>query len=204
MKKVDEHTFPTACGLGPEENLVWKDKERSQILKTVIFDVNQIRRESTDGRSGNFVEVKIKPCVNVIPLFTGTDGKKRVVMIRQFRHGSADVTFEFPGGIVDEGETPEQAALRELEEETGLVAHKLTKTGCVNPNSAFINARAHFFVAEDLEDTGIRHPDENEQMETVTFEVSDLFERKIGEKGMDNGMMLIAAFLFQKLIAERG
>ena len=204
MSKVDEHTFSSFSELGPEENLVWKDKERSRILKTAIFDVNQIRRESSDGRSGNFIEVKIRPCVNVIPLFTGSDGKERVVMIRQFRHGSADVTFEFPGGIVDDGETPEQAALRELEEETGLIARKLTKTGCVNPNSAFINARAHFFVAEDLEYTGVRHPDENEQMETVTFEVSELFERMTGEKGMDNGMMLIAAFLFSGFNARRG
>lgn len=204
MKKADEYTFPSEAELGSEEKLIWKDKERSQILKTVIFDVNKIKRESTDGRSGDFIEVKLKPCVNVIPLFTGTDGVRRVVMIRQFRHGSADVTYEFPGGIVDDGETPEQAALRELEEETGLVARKLTKTGCVNPNSAFINARAHFFVAEDLEDTGVRHPDENEQMETVTFTVSELFERNTGEKGMDNGMMLIASFLFQKLLAQRG
>ncbi len=74
----------------------------------------------------------------------------------------------------------------------------------MNPNSAFINARAHFFVAEDLEYTGVRHPDENEQMETVTFEVSELFEKRMGNKGMDNGMMLIASFLFQKLIAQRG
>ena len=204
MKKVDEHTFACEAELGSAENLVWKDKERSQILKTAIFDVNRIKRESTDGRRGDFIEVRLNPCVNIVPLFTGTDGIQRVVMIRQFRHGSADVTYEFPGGIVDDWETPERAALRELEEETGLVAHRLTKTGCVNPNSAFINARAHFFVAEDLEDTGIRHPDENEQMDTVTFTVSELFERMTGEKGMDNGMMYIAAFFFQKLLAQRG
>jgi 8-oxo-dGTP pyrophosphatase MutT (NUDIX family) len=53
----------------------------------------------------------------VLILARTTEGKW--VMTEQYRHGTGKITLEFPAGIIDKGETPEQAALRELQEECG-------------------------------------------------------------------------------------
>jgi 8-oxo-dGTP pyrophosphatase MutT (NUDIX family) len=72
-------------------------------------------------------------------------------MVRQFRHGARRVTLEIPGGIVDPGEVPEEAAARELREETGYRAGRLRPLGVVNPNPALFGNTVHTFLAEDVE-----------------------------------------------------
>lgn len=195
MMKMTENVFPLFSENMDDSKLLWSEKSRRNVLETPIFDVNSIERASCDGRSGTFLEIKTPGWVNIIPVFTGTDGKRYFVMERQFRHGSASVTLEFPAGLIEEGEKPEDAALRELWEETGIRAGKLTRTGKINPNSAFMATEGYFFVAEDLSYTGDRKLDANEQIEVVTVEESEVFD-KLGRGCLDNGIMLISAFLY--------
>jgi hypothetical protein len=72
------------------------------------------------GQEHDFYVLTTGDWINVIPL-TADD---EVVMIEQYRHGSGDVTLEIPGGMVDEGETPRDAAARETLEETLVKAPK--------------------------------------------------------------------------------
>lgn len=66
------------------------------------------------------------------------------VMTEQYRHGTGKIALEFPAGIIDKGETPEQAALRELQEECGYVLDEsrspvkpgMTKCGAKNENKS--------------------------------------------------------------------
>lgn len=201
MAVLTENTFPRYVEGMDDSHLMWTEKSRRKLLETPIFDVNGIERESTDGRTGSFVEIATPRWINVIPVFTGTDGERYFVMERQFRHGSRSVTLEFPAGLVEEGEDPREAALRELLEETGIRAGKLTQTGFLNPNSAFMATGGYFFVAQDLEYTGERHFDPNEQIETVTISEAEVFE-KLGKGDSDNGIMLVAAFLYLKFRGE--
>jgi 8-oxo-dGTP pyrophosphatase MutT (NUDIX family) len=201
MEKLTEKTFPLYSDSVDSSHLMWTEKSRRKLLETPIFDVNGIERESTDGRKGMFVEIKTPQWINVIPVFTGTDGKRYFIMERQFRHGSQTVTLEFPAGLVEEGEDPEKAALRELLEETGIKAGKLTQTGLLNPNSAFMCTKGYFYVAQDLEYTGERHFDANEEIETVTISEDEVFKR-MGKGEMDNGIMMVAAFLYLKFRGE--
>jgi len=201
MEKLTEKTFPRYCDSMDDSRLLWTEKSRRKLLETPIFDVNSIERESTDGRKGTFVEIATPQWINVIPVFTGTDGKRYFVMERQFRHGSQTVTLEFPAGLVEDGEDPKEAALRELLEETGIKAGKLTQTGLLNPNSAFMCTKGYFFVAEDLEYTGERHFDANEEIEAVTISEAEVFER-MGKGEMDNGIMVVSAFLYLKYRGE--
>ncbi len=84
--------------------------------------------------------------VNVVAL----DAKRRSVMIRQFRFGVGYTTLETPGGMVDAGEDPLQAARRELLEETGYSSDKWTYQGAVEPNPAIFDNLCHHWLAEDV------------------------------------------------------
>ena len=63
----------------------------------------------------------------------------QILFVKQFRYGIGEETIEIPAGLIDEGETPEVAAIRELEEETGLGAKKLTLFNTLYPGPAYCN-----------------------------------------------------------------
>lgn len=196
-EKVTERTFGLYDENADEAFLLWKETEKSRILQTPVFDVNRVVRESTDGRKGPFVEIRTPRWVNIVPVFTGTDGEKYFVMERQFRHGGASVVLEFPAGLVEEGEKSEDAALRELWEETGIRAGRIETAGQVNPNPALMATAGTVFIAEDLTFTGKRNLDANEQIEVVCIKVAVLFDI-IGKLKQNSGMTYINAFMYLK------
>ena len=106
-----------------------------------------IARSPTSGEEHDFYCIESAEWVNVVPVTT--DGQ--VVMVRQFRHGSQTLTLEIPGGMIDAGETPAEAALRELLEETSYTAERAIPAGAVNPNPALFGNRVHTFVAPGVE-----------------------------------------------------
>lgn len=115
------------------------------------FRIFRIRADSSRSpRTGvvhRFFVLESPDWVNVIPLTP--EGK--VVMIRQFRHGTEDVTLEVPGGMVDgEDGDPSVSARRELREETGYEAEEVIHLGSVAPNPAFLNNRCHSYLARNV------------------------------------------------------
>jgi ADP-ribose pyrophosphatase len=74
-----------------------------------------------------------------------------VVLIRQFRHAAGGYIWEVPAGVLDRpGETPEECAARELLEETGLRAGRLTPLTTIFTTPGFTDERIHLVLAQDL------------------------------------------------------
>ena len=131
------------------------------------FRVFSLRTDTTvsprTGMEHDFYVIETQDWVNIIPL----TADRRVVMIRQYRHGSREVTLEIPGGLVEAGDTPKKAAARELLEETGYRAKRWTKIGVVNPNPALFNNRCYTFLAQDIRRVSGPSPDQTEDIEVI-------------------------------------
>lgn len=139
-------------------------------------------------RDHDFYILESPDWVNVIPLTE--DGQ--VVLVRQWRHGTRRVTLEIPGGLVEPGDDPEAAARRELLEETGYSARKMTLLGAVEPNPAFLNNRCHTFLAQELQKVSPQNQDEKEDIEVTTCRLSEV--ETLIRKGVISHSLVICAF----------
>lgn len=102
--------------------------------------------------------------VHVLPM----DGEGFVTLVRQFRPAIGREILEAPAGGIDVGETPEQAAHRELGEETGLKAGSMTLLGTFPTSPGITDEVAHYFAAEHCEpDPDAPAPDEDERIDLV-------------------------------------
>lgn len=126
----------------------WDVVRVDEVASCAVFEVKRAHARSPHtGDIHPFYRIDASAWCNIIPL-TAAD---EIVMVRQFRHGSGRVTLEIPGGIVDPGESPGQAAARELIEETGYRATRVEPLGVVNPNPALFTNSCHTFLARNVE-----------------------------------------------------
>jgi len=91
----------------------------------------------------------------------------QVVFVWQYRFGTDALSLEIPGGVIDSGEDPLQAAVRELREETGYVAETVTPLLTVDPNPAIQDNRCLTFVARGARKAAATAFDAQEELETV-------------------------------------
>ncbi|MBK7894436.1 MAG: NUDIX hydrolase [Anaerolineaceae bacterium] len=123
----------------------WEKLDSEEIANYRIFKMRKdVRRSPRTGNEHSFFVLESPDWVNVVAL----TAENQVVLIHQFRHGTAEITLEIPGGMVDPHENdPAEAIRRELLEETGYAAEEIIHIGTVAPNPAFLNNRCHTYLA---------------------------------------------------------
>jgi len=148
-----------------------------KVLKSNLDHSYRVFRVRTDhsqsprtGREHKFFVLESCPWVNVIPLTKD----KEVVLIHQYRHGIRKVTLEIPGGLVDPGRTPLEAAQKELLEETGCSASRWTDLGWVHPNPAILDNRCYTYIAHDVDYSGAQQLDDAEDIQTCLHPLSQV------------------------------
>lgn len=119
------------------------------------------------------------------------DDAERMLLIRQYRFGTRTFTLEIPGGMVDPGEEPRVAAERELREETGYAAARITPLGLCEPNPAIFNNRCHFFLAEGCTRQQELLLDPGEDIEVLPTPVDEVFE-KLHDGGITHALVMVA------------
>jgi 8-oxo-dGTP pyrophosphatase MutT (NUDIX family) len=178
--------MPERTRLKPYETL-----ETTRLADCRVFTVDRVRRRSgRSGRERDYFRIGAGDWVNVLALTPDDD----VLLVRQERHGIEDFTLELPGGMVDPGETPAKAALRELREETGYSADEAELLGWVHPNPALQGNRCWSFLVRGATRRGdgaspLGHDDEEIELVRVPFAAM----RRLTREGVITHALVVSA-----------
>ena len=158
----------------------------------------QTRRSPRTGLDRPFYVLESEDWANIIPV----TAEGQVVFVRQFRHGTQEVTLEIPGGIVDAGDgSPAVAARREMIEESGYDSLTIIPLGSVAPNPALLTNRCHTFLALDAEQAAEPNPGHFEDTVVELAPLVDVPELIRG--GRISHALVIAAFHLYELHRAR-
>ncbi|MDD3468746.1 MAG: NUDIX hydrolase [Thermoguttaceae bacterium] len=139
-----------------------------------------------EGREGDFIALDMRDWVNIIPVTSD----REIVLVRQFRHGTRQMSLETPGGVIDSGETPEMAAVRELREETGYVAESVRLLASIYPNPALQQNRGYFVLAERCRKLEATELDPFEDIECIRM-THDQLQQAIRTGILNHGLPLL-------------
>lgn len=176
----------------------WKRLRAEQVADCRVFKVrHDLCASPRDASEHDFYCIEAPDWINIIPL----TARDEVLMIEQYRHGSNEVTLEIPGGMVDEDETPEDAARRELLEETGYTAREVLFLGKTRPNPAIQNNWIHTYLARDA---AFDHTPVFESTEHTVVRIVPLADvpALIGD-GTINHALVVVGFHLLSLYKER-
>lgn len=168
----------------------WPRKGTEVLVKTPVFTLrrDQVVSPRTNAEHGMYV-LETGDWINIVPLTRD----HRVVLVRQWRHGTRTATLEIPGGLVDPTDTSlSHAALRELREETGYAGREAVLLGTVEPNPAIQTTSCHTYLAEDVELVGEQELDHGEDIAVETVPLSEI--PRLIDEGQIRHALVVAAF----------
>jgi len=160
--------------------------ESRPIHRGRIVDLSIDTVRFPDGNTGELEFVRHSGAAAVLPLLDPREAADpTILLIRQYRYAAGGYLFEVPAGRPShEGEDWELCAGRELEEETGLIAGRLTRLTSILTTPGFTDERIHLFLAEDLR-PGTSAPDHDEFIELVHMPLSEALRKVQSEEIVD-------------------
>ena len=146
-----------------------------------------------DGVRGTYEVVERRDIVAVIP-----KEQQFFYMVEQYRHAVQARSLEFPGGFIDESETPLQAAKRELQEEVGARAKHLTFLNTMWIVSGYSTQKVHIFLADSLTHTKQKLDVTESDLKVKKFTLKEL-EKMITTGIIKNGPTIAALGIYNML-----
>lgn len=174
----------------------WETISETLIAPCRIFNVFSRKCRHPSGKEGDFCIVKTANWALALPITVDNE----LILVHQYRFGGDCLSWEVPGGVVDLDEDPLDAAVRELEEETGFTGHDPKIIGACLPNPAFLTNRAHFVLVQNCTKTHDTNWDHHEELQTKLVPIDEVWDM-IREGEIQNGVTL-NALLSLKLYLE--
>jgi 8-oxo-dGTP pyrophosphatase MutT (NUDIX family) len=159
-----------------------------------------LRVDKCELPNGNIIETVVleySPWATIVAITK----QQEVVLIKQYRHGAGKVIWEFPGGVVDPGESPLEAAKRELLEESGYSGATWIDTGAVSPNPDNHTNLIHTFLALDVEKVAAQDLDENEEIDVFPLPLDEVI--RMAREGELLQSMQVSALFFALMYLKR-
>lgn len=142
----------------------WTTLESRYIIQRPWLTARVDKVQLPDGRiNPEHYVLEYPEWVNVIAVTTAG----QMVLVRQYRHAIDEVLLELCAGVCEAGETPEQAARRELLEETGFAGGSWREIMTIGQNPSICDNITHCFLAEGVERVADQSLDESEDIEVV-------------------------------------
>ncbi len=143
-----------------------------------------------DKREGDFFVIDSTDWVNVLAITKN----KEVIFVRQYRFGTQHLSWEIPGGIIENNESAIIAGPRELDEETGYIGDKPTILGKCHPNPALFNNICHFILIENAELKNNQNLDCHEEIEIQLVPIDNAMNWITSQKEPIHAMTLNGLF----------
>lgn len=133
--------------------------ERQYSGRVINLDRDTVR--FPDGSQGELEMIRHPGAAAVVPFLDDPkSADPRILLIHQFRHAADDWLWEIPAGTLSHGEAPETCAHRELAEEAGVEAGKLTRLAGIFTTPGFTDERIHLFLASELTPVALAQEDD--------------------------------------------
>lgn len=154
--------------------------------KVIVVEYDDI--ETSDGHK-SFREVIRHPGGVVI---VAEKNKNTILLVKQYRYPLKSTSLELPAGKLEYNENPDEAAKRELKEETGYVAKTWKSLGFINTTPGICDEKLYLYFAKDLTYTK-PNPDEGEIIQALEYNINDVF--KMIQNGEINDAKTLCALL---------
>ena len=171
--------------------------KREAIFRGKYLQLERLGIRLKDGRTGDREIVRVPDAVAVLPV----DEDSNVRLVRQHRPAIGRTLIEIPAGLLDEGETEKDAAIRECEEKTGFIPRRLERLISYAHAEGYSTGFITLFLGMELEYTGRFHFDASEYVEQVQMPFRELLDNVRRNEAVDSKTIL-SVLLCEHLFAD--
>lgn len=170
----------------------WKVSNKKCIHNNKYLSFYEDEIKLDNGKEIKYYRFEKPNFVNVIALTK----EEKFIMVKQYRHGAGIFSVEFPAGLVESGENPDEAMIRELKEETGYTSKsKIEKISEMYVNPTVINCTGTTYLLKDCILTDEQNLDESEEIEVLIC-TTDEIEQMINDNIINHPFVIATYYKY--------